>query len=91
MMVATSCAGLDERRYPDPLAVDFGRADKRSLILGRGPHQCIGQLLARTELRIFLEEWLKRIPHFEVKPGKQPIASLGQSNTLRYLPLVWKC
>ena len=91
MMVATSCAGLDERRYPEPLAVDFGRTDKRSLIFGRGPHQCLGQLLARTELRIFLEEWLKRIPNFEVKPGEQPIASLRQSNTLQYLPLVWKC
>jgi cytochrome P450 len=91
ILVATSCAGLDERRYPDPLAVDFDRADKRSLIFGRGPHQCLGQLLARTELRIFLEEWFKRIPHFEVKAGERPIAALGQSNTLQYLPLVWKC
>jgi cytochrome P450 len=90
MLVATSCAGMDERRYPDPLLVDFARADKRSLIFGKGPHQCLGQLLARTELRIFLQEWLKRIPEFEVKPGEQPIASLGQSNTLHYLPLVWK-
>jgi cytochrome P450 len=69
--------------------VDFDRTDKRSLIFGRGPHQCIGAYLARTELRVFLTEWLARIPDFAVAPGKQPRVASGSANSVHYLPLVW--
>ena len=82
-------AGLDERRYPDPMTVDFNRADKKHLAFGTGPHQCIGSFLARTEIRVFLSEWLKRIPDFEVKSGDEPIMQLGKSSRVSYLPLTW--
>lgn len=85
-----STAGLDDERYPDAWEVDFDRADKRSLIFGKGPHQCIGAFLARTEIKVFLTEWLRRIPDFAIAPGKTPIARPGTSNTVEYLPLVWK-
>lgn len=90
VLLSTSLAGIDERRYEDPMTVDFARADKKSLVFGRGPHQCIGSLLARTELRVFLREWLRRIPHFELKSGEQPVVVAGKANSVRYLPLVWK-
>ncbi len=89
ILASTSCAGLDERRYPHPQDVDFDRADKRSLMFGRGAHQCIGAFLARTELRVFLVEWLKRIPDFKVKDGERPLAVPGVANGFVYLPLVW--
>ncbi len=89
VLASTSLAGIDERHYPDPLTVDFDRADKRSLIFGRGPHQCIGAYLARTELRVFLKEWLARIPDFAIAPGKAPRMASGSANTVHYLPLVW--
>jgi cytochrome P450 len=89
VLTPTSMAGLDERRYPDPLKVDFAREDKRSLVFGKGPHQCIGAFLARTELRVFFTEWLKRVPHFRVAPGAAPIAVPGRANAVSYLPLAW--
>jgi cytochrome P450 len=89
VLASTSLAALDGHHYPDPEIVDFDRADKRSLIFGRGPHQCIGAYLARTELRVFLAEWLARIPDFAVAPGKQPQVASGSANTVHYLPLVW--
>lgn len=89
VLTPTSMAGLDDRKYDDPMAVDFNRADKRSLVFGKGPHQCIGAFLARTELRVFLAEWLKRIPEFSVKPGCTPLAVPGRANAVHYLPLVW--
>jgi cytochrome P450 len=89
ILIPTSAAGIDESRYPDPFRVDFERGDKRTLVFGRGPHQCIGSFLARTELRVFLQEWLKRIPDFSIKPGEIPIAVPGKANCLRYLPIVW--
>lgn len=89
VLTPTSMAGVDERRYPDPLTVDFDRVDRKSLVFGKGPHQCIGAFLARTELRVFLAEWLKRIPEFAIKLGATVETMPGRANAVHYLPLVW--
>src|SRR6185369_823128 len=47
--------GLDARRYPKPLEVDFHRPASRHAAFGDGPHRCPGAGLARMELRVFLE------------------------------------
>lgn len=39
---------------------------------GGGPHRCLGSHLARMELTLILEEWLKRIPEFSVEAGCEP-------------------
>ncbi len=89
ILVPTSAAGIDERRYPNPWTVDFHRPDRRSLVFGRGPHQCIGAFLARTELRVFLQEWTRRIPRYSIKAGESPVCVPGKANGMRYLPLEW--
>jgi cytochrome P450 len=89
ILIPTAAAGIDARRYPEPFEVDFARGDKKTLVFGRGVHQCIGSFLARTELRVFLQEWLKRIPDFSIKPGETPVAVPGKANCIRYLPIVW--
>lgn len=90
ILTPTPAAGLDERHYPDPFTVDFARPDKRTLMFGRGPHQCIGAALARIELRVFLQEWLRRVPHFTITPGEVPVAVPGKACSMRYLPLSWE-
>lgn len=62
MFFMTQLYGLDERKIDDPLRVDFTRPVSPHLGFGAGPHRCIGSHLARTEVRIFLEEWTRRIP-----------------------------
>jgi cytochrome P450 len=89
ILTPTTMAGLDDRRYPDPMKVDFAREDKRSLVFGKGAHQCIGAFLARTELRVFFTEWLKRIPQFRIAEGKTPVTIPGRSNMVTYLALEW--
>jgi len=81
--------GLDPRRYADPLNVDLRRPASRHAAFGDGPHRCPGAGLARMEMRVFLEEWLKRIPEFSIKPGRKPRTSSGQVNGILSLPLVW--
>ena len=81
--------GRDPRRFPDPDVVDFDRKDKRHATFSQGKHRCIGALLARQELRIFLEEWLKRIPDFAVDPDRPQLIETGMVNTVRRLDLVW--
>lgn len=83
--------GLDERIYPDPLTVNFTRRNAgMHMTFGDGIHRCIGSYLARTELRVFLEEWLRLIPDFTIKPGEKPVTSVGVVNGTLRLPLSWK-
>jgi cytochrome P450 len=88
--VPTTAASIDEKHFPDPFTVDFDREDKKHLTFHRGPHSCVGALIARRELRIFLKEWLARIPDFQIKPGAQVTAITGLGNRLTGLPLVWE-
>jgi cytochrome P450 len=59
-------ANRDERVYENAKSVDFDRPDTGHLTFAAGPHRCAGAHLARAELRIALEEWHKRIPHYEI-------------------------
>ena len=90
IMTSTTLAGTDDHHYPDAMSVDFTRADKKHVTFGRGPHQCIGSFLARTEIRVFLQQWLQRIPDFEIKAGEEPVLIPGKANRVTYLPLTWK-
>jgi cytochrome P450 len=81
--------GMDDRLNPDPLTVDFDREKPVHLVFGNGAHACPGAVLARRELRVFLREWLSRIPDFRVKPGTKPVLATGQVNGILELQLVW--
>ena len=89
IMLPKTLHGLDERRYADPLTVDLGRPASRHAAFGEGPHRCPGAGLARMELRVFLEEWLQRVPEFRIEPGLRPVTSSGQVNGMMSLPLAW--
>ncbi len=90
MVVApTPLAGLDGHKFNDPETVDFHRARPMHATFGGGAHRCLGAMLARAELRVFLEEWLPRIPDFAVKPGAEIHVSARSVATLTSLPLVW--
>jgi cytochrome P450 len=89
VMMSTCLHGLDERAWPDPLKVDFTRKVQDHMAFGRGAHKCPGANLARAELRVFLEEWLKRIPDFALKPDDPPLCGSGPVSGVLRLPLVW--
>jgi cytochrome P450 len=55
---------------------------------GGGPHRCLGSHLARMELTLILDEWLKRIPEFSVAAGSSPeIIFPAQTFALARVPL----
>jgi cytochrome P450 len=89
IMLNLCFAGLDERAWPEPLKVDFCRHAQDHLGFGKGNHKCPGANLARRELKIFLEEWLRRIPEFSIKPGEHPVTLSGNVSGVKHLPLVW--
>jgi cytochrome P450 len=89
IMLPKTLHSLDERRFPDPLNVDIHRNAKRHAGFGEGPHRCPGAGLARMELRVFIEEWLRRIPDFRVDPSRKPVCTTGATNAMASLYLQW--
>ena len=89
IQIPSGLYGLDERKFDHPMEVDFNRPSLVHAAFGAGPHRCPGSYLARTEIRVFLEEWLKRIPEFRIKSGEKPRTSPGLVSGVDYLPLQW--
>jgi cytochrome P450 len=89
VLLSKTLHGLDERRFADPMKVDFNRPRYSHAAFGEGPHRCPGSFLARLEMKVFLEQWLERIPDFGIHPGEQVRTSSGPVNGVLYLPLVW--
>ncbi len=81
--------GLDDRKFEHPLEVDFSRKNVIHAAFGAGPHRCPGSFLARTEMKMFLEEWLTVIPEFEIDPDGASVFSPGVVNCISHLPLRW--
>jgi cytochrome P450 len=91
IFVATALHGLDSKRWTDPMVVDLDRVTSGTdfQTFGSGPHRCPGAALARSEIILFLEEWLKRIPDFSLVPNKPMIAASGSVTGVLSLALEW--
>lgn len=68
MSVLPAC-NFDPDVFPDPTRIDFHRPKKIILAFTVGVHSCMGAHLARLEIKVALQEWLRRIPEFSLKPG----------------------
>jgi hypothetical protein len=60
-------ANRDERAFANPDQLDLTREPNHHFAFGFGIHFCLGASLARLELRIGLEEWLARAPHYALQ------------------------
>lgn len=87
--IPTQVHGLDPRVNPDPLTIDPNRKRARHSTFGSGPHMCPGQELARKEVAVTIEEWLKRIPDFALGQGSDLSPVPGIVGALRRVELVW--
>jgi cytochrome P450 len=82
-------ASRDDRMHDTPHDIDFGRKGKRTLTLSTGPHTCAGMHLARTEIRIALEVWMKRMPVLRLAPDVKIKTMTESVWALENLPLLW--
>ncbi|MFK0115087.1 cytochrome P450 [Streptomyces sp. NPDC090994] len=55
-------ANRDERTFAGAADMDLARTPNPHLTFGVGPHSCLGQSLARTELQVVLDTLLTRVP-----------------------------
>jgi len=81
-------ANRDPEVFPDADKVILDRAQNRHLAFGAGIHRCAGSNLARMELRVAVEEWLARIPEFEVVDHDRVTWAGGQVRGPRTVPVV---
>jgi cytochrome P450 len=66
-----SSANLDDAEFSDGDVVRFDREANRHIAFGVGVHRCLGSHLARTELRVALREWHRRIPEYALAEGAE--------------------
>ncbi|MFC7506072.1 cytochrome P450 [Nocardioides sp. CPCC 206347] len=64
-------ANRDVDVFEDPDSFDLERRPNKHIAFGYGPHMCIGQHLAKQELRIMFEELLPRIESIELLEGRK--------------------
>lgn len=81
-------ANLDPAEFENADQVLIDRAENRHAAFGLGIHRCLGSNLARLELRVAVEEFVKRFPDFELAHGEEGVVwSVGQIRGPRQLPV----
>lgn len=88
VLLLSATGNFDERKFACPRTADFTRSPNPHMTLAAGPHRCLGSHLARRELQVALEIWLKRIPDFQIEDGFEVVAHAGL-HAVRELRLVW--
>ena len=78
-------ANRDPEFFDDAGGFVIDRAENRHAAFGLGIHRCLGSNLARLELRVAVEEFVKRYPRFEVAGDVR--WSVGQIRGPRELPV----
>jgi cytochrome P450 len=82
-------ANRDPEVFPDADKVILDRQQNRHLAFGAGIHRCAGSNLARMELRVAVEEWIKRIPSFGLADNAEVTWAGGQVRGPRQVPVVF--
>ncbi|MGW4332758.1 cytochrome P450 [Rhodococcus koreensis] len=66
VVVSLLAANRDPRRFDNPDTLDIHRKARGHLSFGHGVHLCLGQQLARLEMRAGFEGLLRRFPNLEL-------------------------
>ena len=77
LLIVQASANCDQRHFENPDEFDIYRHNAAEhLTFGYGAHQCMGKNIARMEMRIILNEFVRRLPHIH----------LVQDQAFEYLP-----
>ncbi|MGC9542454.1 cytochrome P450 [Streptomyces sp. UG1] len=85
-------ANRDPERFADPHVLDIGRQSVGHLAFGHGIHQCLGQQLARVELRVALPALFDRFPTLRLAVPADEVdlrPELADIFGVKSLPVTW--
>jgi cytochrome P450 len=82
-------ANRDPRVFERPDVVDLHREKNPHIAFGVGIHRCAGSNLARMEMKVSIQEWLKRIPDFRLENPDAVTFAGGQVRGPRTMGVVF--
>jgi cytochrome P450 len=91
VLVSIPMANRDPDRFASPDELDISRPSGGHLAFGHGVHQCLGQQLARIELRLGFTALLARFPHLRLAiPAAEVPLNTGRGiYGVAKLPVTW--
>ena len=87
ILLGFPAANRDPAMFKDADQFIIDRAENRHVAFGLGIHRCAGSNLARLELRVAIEEFIKRFPRFELADPDAVTWASGQIRGPRNLPI----
>lgn len=72
LLLLYSSANRDAKVFEDPFTFDIARSPNEHVAFGFGSHFCLGNSLARLELRVMFEQLLARLPDLELVHEEEP-------------------
>lgn len=91
VVVSLLAANRDPKRFDDPDTLDIRRTARGQMGFGHGIHQCLGQQLARIEMRAGFEGLLRRFPTLEltIPAGEVKLRTDMNIYGVHELPVTW--
>ncbi|AFT99952.1 cytochrome P450 [Nocardia brasiliensis ATCC 700358] len=91
VVVSLLAANRDPLRFDRPDDLDLHRTSRGHLSFGHGVHQCLGQQLARIEMRAGFERLLRRFPTLELAVPAADVKLRTDMNIygVHELPVTW--
>ena len=87
ILMAFPAANRDPKQFDRPDEVIIDREHNRHVAFGAGIHRCAGSNLARMEMRVAIEEFLARVPDFELRDDAEVTWAGGQVRGPRTIPV----
>ncbi|WP_413752697.1 cytochrome P450 [Streptomyces sp. R-74717] len=92
VILSYNTANRDPERFADPHVLDLGRQDGGHLAFGHGIHQCLGQQLARVEMRVAFPALFNRFPTLRLAVPPEEVAlrpEIADIYGVKSLPVTW--
>ncbi len=86
LMLCYASANRDEEIFEQPFTFNIDRKPNKQIAFGFGPHLCLGQHMARMEIRILFEELLPLLKSVRLA-GEPRMTESFFVNGLKYLPI----
>src|SRR5690606_14120841 len=93
MILSYHAANRDQERFADPHVLDVHRSPSGHLAFGHGIHQCLGQQLARIEMRVGFPALLARSPTLRLAVPPENVDLRTETADIygvKRLPVAWE-
>ncbi|WSV71380.1 cytochrome P450 [Streptomyces sp. NBC_01012] len=94
LILSYNTANRDPDRFTDPHVLDLHRQEGAHIAFGHGIHQCLGQQLARVQMRVAFPALVRRFPTLRLAvPAEEivlrPEAEIADVYGVKSLPVTW--